>query len=254
MKFDLIRNPKFLIAVAMVTVCVVWWGCSEPESLPQMRGASTDHQDWPLTKERPSRLKSKIDRSGQREDVLEYRHPKTGKIETRTLTVQERSFVQMAQIFGMYLQSDRKRTDRDFIRTLRRLGLRPRIARDLSTGGLDDLAVVRTETSLPGIRYIHGQFDGEGGRELQHMSFEIKKGPGAYEKAIDLLQKSMNVGYKIPGTDERMTIFRNGDYVVWVKQMEAEDLIYHPFNVYDQGDIGNIRIAIERDPHAHEGP
>lgn len=248
------HKVKLSVVGALVAMSAVWWSCSSylvsdlvPESLTRI-----DQQNQQLTPDRPSRLVKVGDDSENQKDVLEYKDKKSGKVQKRELTRRERSFVLMVQVFNEFLiPNNKKRTDKDFIRALQTLGLTPRVARDRQ-GIIDDFSIVRTVNSLPGIRYIHGQFEGNEVHEMQHLSFEIPKGPKAFENAVALLQMVMPAGYKMPDTAEGMVIFRQGEYVVWLKKLDTEDLLNHPFNVYDQSDVGTIRVAVEKDPHAHQ--
>lgn len=172
-----------------------------------------------------------------------------GQPQQKILNEKEKSFVALTRSFLDFTDPDK--TPDDFIAHLQSLGLKPIVAHD-KQDLIEDLTIIRTENTLPGVRYIHAQFDGDGKQSLQHFSFEIRKGPKAYEKAIQLLQDTLGLGEPMPNTASDMTIFKRNGYVIWASKLALEDMMGDPFNAYEKSDVGNIRIAIERDIHEHE--
>jgi hypothetical protein len=195
----------------------------------------------------PAQIKNEAQPDGSQTSTLVYKDS-TGAQKQEPLSEAEKSFAIMARSFFEFTGSNKSKED--FIAFLQSQGLKPIVAEDRQDL-IEDLTIIRTQNSLPGIRYIHAQFDGDDEQELQHLSFEIKKGEGAHQKAVDFIQKVLPLGPQAEDTDEKMAIFRHDGYVVWLKELTAEDMIGDRFNAYDRGDIGNIRVAIERDIHPH---
>ncbi|HAG92184.1 MAG TPA: hypothetical protein DCL41_09940 [Bdellovibrionales bacterium] len=190
---------------------------------------------------------TKIVRSGKKASLVTQ--SPNGKMQSLPLTPEEESLVQMTQFFAEFAGT--LKNEKDFARELLKLGLKPTIARDRQDL-IEDLSIVRTKNTLPGVRYIHGQFDGDESQELQHLSFEIPKGPNALSKGMTLVLKTLSVGKRIPNTDPKMILFKKDGYVIWLKELTWEDMMNDPFNAYTKKDVGNIRVAIERDIHDHE--
>lgn len=171
-----------------------------------------------------------------------------GQVQQIELSKEQESLVRLTKIFERFAGT--QRNENEFVKELVSLGLKPIVARDRQDL-IEDLTIIRPENTLPGVRYIHGQFDGDETQELQHVSFEIKKGPRAFEQGMNLVRESMGLGERLKDTDPKMAIFKMDGYVVWLKEMTWEDMMHDPFNAYTKADVGNIRVAIERDIHDH---
>lgn len=135
------------------------------------------------------------------------------------------------------------------IKKLESYGLKPQISVDRQAG-IPTLTMIRTERALPGLRYIHVQFDGEGDQQrLQHFSFEIPKGPQAREKAVQFLKAAMPLKEdQKMDVVKSMTAYRHNGYVVWAKNIGPEDLD-NPYNARDKNDIDNVIVTTELDIH-----
>jgi hypothetical protein len=133
-------------------------------------------------------------------------------------------------------------------------GLAPKIAKD-SNEYTGTMAVIRTGNTLPGTRYFHAQYfsDENGENHLQHMSFEFRPGPDAFNQAIKKVRQRFSLPEK-PNYQKGDFVSWNLDngYIVWVKKMGAEDLKDDPFNAYTIEDTGTIRVAMEIE--IHDGP
>ncbi|NCN39971.1 hypothetical protein GW916_01850 [bacterium] len=196
----------------------------------------------PIDSNSPSKLVIKDNKR------LLVRENEKGQVVQTELSEDEASVVQLAQIFKSYAGT--QRNEKDFITDLLSLGLKPVVARDRQEV-IEDLTIIRPENTLPGVRYIHGQFDGDETQELQHISFEIKKGPNALEQGKKLVSESMGLGEPVKNVDPKMVLYKMDGYVVWLKELSWEDMMGDPFNAYSKEDVGNVRIAIERDIHDH---
>lgn len=137
----------------------------------------------------------------------------------------------------------------DFIKRLQSYGLRTIVGID-QQDFIADMTMVRTEKGLPGLRYIHAQFEGPiNNQHLQHFSFEIPKGVGAQEKAIQFIKSVIPLDdAKKIDTDPSMIAYRHNGKVIWAKKLGPDDLD-DPINAHDKNDIGNIKVAIEDDIH-----
>lgn len=119
------------------------------------------------------------------------------------------------------------------------------------------MVIIRTHETLEGTRYFHAQFfeDEQKRTFLQHLSFEIRPSPDAMDQAIKMIEEKLGakvVPLQAP-TSHYALYKAPGDYIVWVKRLEYEDLKDDPFNARDPNtDIGTLRVAIEKDIHAHE--
>jgi hypothetical protein len=139
-----------------------------------------------------------------------------------------------------------------FVEKLTTLKMKPIIMKDENpyTGVMN---VVRTESVLPGIRYVHAQYftDEDGVKNLGHISFELKPGKDSEAAAHKIIQKQFNIQSKPTSKTKNMTVWNVGDRVVWIKVFDKEDVSKpDPFNAYDPvKDIGTVRIVSEPEIH-----
>lgn len=159
----------------------------------------------------------------------------------------EKSLNTLSDFLNYYTEPDRPKEE--LVEQLKNWELKPveAVQANQYTGSM---SIIRTRKTLPGTRYFHAQyFDGN----LQHMSFEFQKGPGAMDKAIKAVETSF--GIKGKPTSDRAN-FKSWStkegYVVWIKKMEESDLKDDPFNAYTKEDVGTIRVAIELEIHGSE--
>lgn len=148
-----------------------------------------------------------------------------------------------------FARKDRKIDD--LVEWLKKSGQNPSITRD-SNPYTGDMTVVRTQNPPPGTRYFYAQFFS--GQDtpafIQHMSFEFKPGPKAFDQAKAAIQKVL--GKKARPSEVRGLFVRyelNHGYIYWCKQMDHEDLEENPINKYSPADKGTIRCALELSPH-----
>lgn len=119
------------------------------------------------------------------------------------------------------------------------------------------MVIIRTNETLEGARYFHAQFfEDENKRTyLQHLSFEIRPSPDAMDRAVKMVEEKLGakvVPLQAPNSHYALYKAPN-DYIVWVKRLEYDDLKDDPFNARDpESDVGTLRVAIEKDIHAHE--
>lgn len=173
-----------------------------------------------------------------------------GVVKEIDVSERQKSLIIMVNAFAIFTSPGK--SVMDFTNYLKGFGLSPLVAKDYNEG-MDDLAVIRTRNSLPGLRYIHAQFDNMDGKmELQHLSFELAKAPDAQKQALELMRKIIPLGTQVLDTAPGFIKFKNNGYVIWLNELTVEDMIGDRHNAYDQSDVGRVRIAIERDPHEHE--
>lgn len=112
--------------------------------------------------------------------------------------------------------------------------------------------IIRTKNNLPGTRYLHAQFFGEGDNQiLQHLSFEYQKGEKSFVEAIEEVKSrfplKLNTEYQ---SDGFISWDVGEDHNLWIKELTKKDMQNDPFNAYDyQRDLGTIRVAIELKVH-----
>ncbi len=142
------------------------------------------------------------------------------------------------------------------LRELEALKLAPVAAQDFN----DDtgkMVIIRTDQALDGTRYFHAQFFEDENKKtyLQHLSFEIRPSPDSMDLAVKMIEAKLGVKIDVlqAPTSHYALYKAPNDYIVWVKRLERDDLKDDPFNARDpKADIGTLRVAIEKDIHAHE--
>lgn len=243
------KTERFLIVLIIALVGgMLFWKFGLSHSSKVGSSAKNIRTPGPVGITEKSQVSALKDSGGKNLSTLTYKDTR-GSAKTQELNEYQRSFALMAQT--LYEFSNPTKSKEDLIGRLQDLGLKPIVAEDKQEL-IEDLTIIRTQNSLPGLRYVHVQYDGDGTQELQHMSFEIPKGPDAHKKAIELLQKIIPLGQRKAGMSPNIAVFTEGKYVIWVKELEWDDMNGDPFNAYEKSDIGNIKIAIEREVHGHE--
>ena len=144
---------------------------------------------------------------------------------------------------------------KNLIKELEKMHLEPIAAQDFNehTG---KMLVVRTESSLEGTRFFHAQFfeDEKKRTFLQHVSFEIRPSPDCMKTGSAMIEKKLGSKLRPVQQSAQYALYQApGDYIVWIKRLDEEDLGPDPFNSRDPGaDVGTCRVALEKDIHAHE--
>lgn len=143
----------------------------------------------------------------------------------------------------------------NLIDSLKQKKLSPYIMKDENpyTGSM---SIVRTKSTLPGTRYFHAQLfkDEQGNDFVQHVSFEFKPGPNAFNAAKAALMKQFKITSAPTIDKEGFTSWAVGPYSVWVKAQTLEDFKNDAFNAHDSSDVGAVRAAAELEIHDHEAP
>jgi hypothetical protein len=162
--------------------------------------------------------------------------------------------VEIAKMMKNLLQ--KKLSMNSFVKALQSNGLQVVVSFDRQKG-LDDLSIVRAQNSLPGVRYIHAQFSGDN-RQKQHrlrnFSFETPKGPNALTDAAGAMKSVFQISERdrLVDFDNRMIVYKVGEYLCYVSELNSDFMINHPFNAYDlENDVGVIRWACDQDIHPH---
>lgn len=142
----------------------------------------------------------------------------------------------------------------DLVSWLKKTNQNPTLTRE-SNPYTGEMTIVRTQNPLPGTRYFHAQFLSAPGITpyVQHMSFEFKPGPQAFQEAKQAVEKALDRGGRL--SEKRGDFLRyelQDGYILWIKKMGPEDLEENPFNAYTPQDVGTIRVALELSPHEAE--
>lgn len=140
------------------------------------------------------------------------------------------------------------------IARLRSSGQQPLVARDRNefTG---EMTIVRTKSPPAGTRYFHAQYfsDDKGGSLPQHVSFEFKPGPRAFDDAVAAVKKAFPaLGEPEVSKDDFIQWPLKDGYVVWIKKLGAEDVADDTMNPRSPEDVGTIWVAVELNPHDGE--
>lgn len=139
----------------------------------------------------------------------------------------------------------------DLLQFLEGSGQKPVVVNN-TNADTGEMAIVRTGSPLPGTRYFHAQYFSDAGENgfVQHMSFELKSGPGAMTSAEVAVQNNFP---NLPNPKRRTADYIQWDLpngqILWIKKLAAIDLKDNPFNAYTAGDVGTIRVAVELEIH-----
>lgn len=142
----------------------------------------------------------------------------------------------------------------DLIQYFDKKQMEPKVVKD-SNPYTGSMITIRTEKALPGTRYNHAQYmaGGDEPSALQHYSIEYRPGPEAFDRAKNLVESLYNVqGGKASQSGDFISYKLSEDYIIWIKKLGKEDLKDDPFNAYQPGDIGTIRMAIEMEIHGDD--
>lgn len=136
----------------------------------------------------------------------------------------------------------------------REKGLSPDLSQS-SNPHTGKMITIRTQNSLPGVRYPHSQLfsNDRNEMEMQHTSVEYRPGPQAFERVNEMVKELYQVKDGVSSQDGRFIKYKLGkDQILWVQKMAPKDLKDSPFNAYEETDVGTIRMAIEQEIHFEE--
>jgi hypothetical protein len=174
----------------------------------------------------------------------------SGLLDKKRQTI-KKSAQMLTSMFNEFKRPEFRKSD--FIDFLIKQGLEPEFNFD-EVEGIDNLSIIRTANTLKGIRYIHAQYTGESGEDeiLQHLSFEMRPSITAFKDAKALLEESFpGLDQPLKDTAENMVVYKHEGYVVWIKELDEDDVRSDPFNPRTSEDIGSVKVAIEYDIHPH---
>lgn len=146
----------------------------------------------------------------------------------------------------------------NFIQALDAAGLEPVVAKDENpyTG---KMLTIRTNRSLPGTRYLHGQWfqDESSNKEpfRQHFSFEVRPSPDCMSVAKTMIEQLLGkkLGTPKQSSDSWAEWDLDDGQVVWVKRLlEKEDLQNNPYNAHTMKDRGTCWVSNEMKPDEHD--
>lgn len=140
-------------------------------------------------------------------------------------------------------------------------GLKPVVAKDVNDA-TGTMIQIRTEKSLPGIRYYHAQYFEDENKTLfpQHISFEVRPSGDGMREASAALEAALKaaeakwgkLGTPITKTESLAEWRLKGGYMAWIKKMGVEDLENDRFNAHElPQDAGLYKVAIELIPEHH---
>ena len=114
-----------------------------------------------------------------------------------------------------------------------------------------ELAILRTNSPLPGTRYFHAQHFSDAGKNgiVQHVSFEVQSSPTAMAESVLAMQDTFKLTNPVVAREGYVKWNLDNHKILWIKKLTSEDLQLNPFNAYTQEDVGTIRIAIEEEIH-----
>ncbi|MBK26254.1 MAG: hypothetical protein CME70_19805 [Halobacteriovorax sp.] len=164
----------------------------------------------------------------------------------------EESLAKLSTTFAEVFEE--KKDSKSLRESLRNLNLRPTVNINSNpyTGSMN---IVRTKDTLPGTRYVHAQYmaDENGNETLQHLSFEYRPGPQAFQRATEAIKSEFKIkGDPIHSKGDFVSFKLDEHYIIWLKRMGENDLKDDPFNAYTKNDAGTIRVAIELEIHGDE--
>lgn len=112
------------------------------------------------------------------------------------------------------------------------------------------LSIVRTANTLTGIKYVHTQFTGDSDERevLKHLSFEISPSKTAFDNAKQILKLSLpDLGEPTLDKIKSIASYKYGDYAIWIKKLNEDDLKSDLFKPRTSEDIGTVQVTIELD-------
>lgn len=246
------KNSKwFKIILGAIALFFVWHFMLKNNQFSIEQSMSHDEdQDTMIEESHEHRTdSSKIEPSNKTQpDQPKVESPQTTAITFAAKNEFEKGQWEMSSIVQKAFQERNK--SEVLMKELTRLELEPQMAIDTNpyTG---EMKIVRTKGSIKGTRYLHAQyFTDENGQEfLQHLSYEIPGGEGAFQRQIELIQARYNLSKPIRSNKDFIQWNLNENMEIWIKVLSAEDLGNDTLNAYTKDDIGTIRVAIEKKIH-----
>jgi len=145
----------------------------------------------------------------------------------------------------------KKLNSNQFMKAIQALQLKPKFI-DEGSNALGSMVTVRTHDALPGTRYLHAQFIGEknNAHDLQHISFQIRPGSNAFQKAVEILNQYLPKNKTVKESDSDYVLYNTEDgYVAWAKIATREDLKANKYNASSKEDVGSVIVTIEQEIH-----
>ena len=205
-------------------------------------------------KKSPSIIKEKKDQIGkvQTKNVAPIKKEETNTLKITSAQKQvpqkKKSLNKIVDRFSKISPKGYKTSD--FKLLLGELNLEPYINNEKSGNG--KMTIIRTTNNLPGTRYIHAQFFGEGKKQfMQHLSFEYQKGEKSFEDVVSKIKQTYPIKLDSEYRNQNFVKWDlDQDYQIWVKELNRDDMRHDPFNAYDlDQDPGTIRVTVEMKIH-----
>lgn len=116
------------------------------------------------------------------------------------------------------------------------------------------MMMIRTQKSIPGVRYFHAQYMGDDPEHtfLQHFSYEFRPGPDSKERAIQSAEGTYKLSNKKIHRDGDFITYDIGDegkYELSIEKANWESLKDDPYNAHVKADVGTVITRIELKVH-----
>jgi len=116
------------------------------------------------------------------------------------------------------------------------------------------MIMIRTQRSIPGVRYLHAQYMGDDSEHtfLQHFSYEFRPSSNAVERATQSAEETYSLRNKKVYRDGEFITYDigdNGEYELSIEKANWESLENDPYNAHAKGDVGAITTRIELKLH-----
>lgn len=119
------------------------------------------------------------------------------------------------------------------------------------------MMMIRTQKSIPGVRYFHAQYMGDDPEHtfLQHFSYEFRPSSNSMERSIQSAEGTFSLSNK--------KIYREGDFITYdigedgqyelsIEKADWESLKNDPYNAHSKDDVGTVITRIELKIHDKE--
>ncbi len=184
-------------------------------------------------------------------DSVKENTPQSPAVPVRTLATTESEQASLSRLSELLAEYSKPAVRlKDLVQQLDKDGQAPLVTHD-SNEATGEMAIVRTQSPLPGTRYFHAQFfnDGDYNSFAQHISFEYRPSPSALKEAIASIRRTFSLGEPEVSREDYAKWKLDDGHIIWVKKMAHEDLKDDPFNAYTEADIGTVRVAVEAEIH-----
>jgi len=116
------------------------------------------------------------------------------------------------------------------------------------------MMMIRTQKSIPGVRYFHAQYMGDDPEHtfLQHFSYEFRPSPNSMERATQSAEGTFKLSNKRIHRDGDFITYdigEEGQYELSIEKADWESLKDDPYNAHSKEDVGTVITRIELKVH-----